>query len=123
MKTKYTLILLITIIASITFTACNEIQGLPDVVALEDSMREIISSKGDSYDFLNDEQYMRMMDELVDLFVEKNIIKEGYYEIGNLDDDNIPELVVFHERDPKDINDQGALEVYGYISDKYSLLS
>ena len=122
MKTKYIFILLLILVTSI-ITACNEIQGLPTVVALEDSIKEIISSKGENYDFLNDEQYMSKMNELVNLFVENDIIKEEHYKIANLDDDNIPELVVFLERDPENMDDQGTLEVYGFVSDKYSLLS
>lgn len=122
MKTKYIFILLLVLITS-TITACNEIEGLPTVVALEDSIKEIISSKGENYDFLNDEQYISKMNELVNLFVENDILKEEHFKIANLDDDNIPELVVFLERDPKNMEDQGALEVYGFVSDKYSLLS
>ncbi|NLY44804.1 MAG: hypothetical protein GX053_02265 [Tissierella sp.] len=123
MKSKYIFLLLALLLTSIFITACSEIQGLPTVVELEDSMKEIISSKGDSYDFLNDEQYIAKMNELVHLVVENNFIKEEHFQIGNLNDDNIPELVVFRERDPKNVDDQGALEVYGFISGKYSLLS
>lgn len=123
MKFKYIFLLLAVLLVGLLVTACSEIQGLPSVVALEDSMKEIISSKGNNYDFLNDKQYMSKMHELVDLVVANNFIKEEHFKIGNLDDDNIPELVVFHERDPKNVDDQGALEVYGFVSGKYSLLS
>ncbi len=123
MKAKYIFLLLAILLSNIFVTACSEIQSLPTVVALEDSMKEIISSKGDNYDFLNDKQYISKMNELVHLVVENNYIKEGHFNIGNLDDDNIPELVVFRERNPKNVDDQGALEIYGFVSGKYSLLS
>lgn len=123
MKFKYIFISLLVLISGILTTACSEMEGLPSVVALEDSIREIISSKGENYDFLNDEQYMSKMNELVNLLVDNNLIKEEHFEIGNLNDDNIPELVVFRERDPKDVDDQGALEIYGFLADKYGLLS
>lgn len=122
MKSKY-IFLLLAVLLSIFITACSEIQNLPTVVELEDSMKEIISSKGDNYDFLNDKQYISKMNELVHLVVENNFIKEEHFKIGNLNDDNIPELVVFRERNPKNVDDQGALEVYGFVSGKYSLLS
>lgn len=123
MKLKYKIILLLLLLASIFMTSCNKIQGLPSVVALEDTIKEIILSKGENYDFLNDKQYISKMNELVYLFVDKNYIKEEHFKIGNLNNDNIPELVVFRERDPKDVGDQGALEVYGFIKDRYNLLS
>ena len=123
MKLKYIFISLVILMASILGTGCDDVEGLPSVLELEDSIREVISSKGENYDFLNDKQYMSKMDELVNIFVDHSSIKKEHFEIGNLNDDNIPELVVFRERDPKDINDQGALEVYGFVADKYSLLS
>lgn len=122
MKTKTILLFLVILALSIT-TACDEIQGLPVVVDLENSIKEIISSKGEDYDFLSDKQYMSKMQKLVNLFVDNDLLKEEHYVIGNLDDDNIPELLVFRERDPKDVDDQGALEVYSYELGKYSLLT
>ncbi|MDR7869311.1 MAG: hypothetical protein RIN55_00530 [Tissierellaceae bacterium] len=122
MKTKYLFILLVILTISIILTACNEIQHLPVVVDLENSIKEIISSKGENYDFLNDKQYMSKMHELVSLFVDNNLIKEEHYVLGNLNNDNIPELVVFRERDPNNVEDQGALEVYEYNIGKYSLI-
>ena len=114
-------IFLILLIAS-SITACKGLE-LPKVVALEESLNQIITSKGEGYDFLEDEQYMSKMKKLVQILVDREIIKKEHYEIGNLDDDNIPELVIFRERDPKDVKDQGALEVYGFNGGKYSLIS
>ena len=122
MKTKIVLICLVILAMSIT-TACDEVEGLPVVVDLENSIKEIISSKGEDYDFLSDKQYMSKMHEIVNLFVDSDFLKQEHYVIGNLDDDNIPELVVFRERDPKDVDDQGLLEVYSYELGKYSLLT
>ena len=123
MKLKYIFILLALLMTGILTSSCNQIQGLPTVVALEDSIKEVISSKGKNYDFLNDKQYMSKMSDLVDLLVDNKLIKEEHFKIANLNEDNIPELVVFRQRNPEDVNDQGALEVYGFINDKYSLLS
>ena len=118
MKTKTILFLVVILIISFSISACDEIHGLPVVVDLEDSIKEIISSKGENYDFLNDEQYMSKMRELVNLFVKNDFINEEHFVIGNLNDDNIPELVVYRERDPKNVEDEGALDVYGYNTGK-----
>ena len=123
MKTKTILFLVVILIISFSISACDEIHGLPVVVDLEDSIKEIISSKGENYDFLNDEQYMSKMRELVNLFVKNDFINEEHFVIGNLNDDNIPELVVYRERDPKNVEDEGALDVYGYNTGKYSLIN
>ncbi len=123
MKTKYIIILILILVTSFTIAGCSEIEGLPAVMELEASIKEIIESKGDNYDFLSDEQYMNKMYELAGIFVDNNLIKEDHYTLGNLNHDNIPELVVFRERDPNDVNDQGALEIYGFLAGKYSLIS
>lgn len=41
-------------------------------------------------------------------------LEKDHYSIGDLTGDGIPELVLFIERDPEDVNDQGMLEVYGF---------
>lgn len=123
MKTKTILFLVLIVITNLATTACDEMHGLPVIVDLENSIKEIIDSKGGNYNFLNDQQYMSKMRELVNLFVRKDFIKEDHYIIGNLDGDNVPELVVFRERSPKDVDDQGSLELYAYDGSKYNLLS
>ncbi|HAE91925.1 MAG TPA: hypothetical protein DCG60_04670 [Tissierella sp.] len=45
-----------------------------------------------------------------------------YYAIGNLDDDNIPEIAVFKERDPNNMADEGSLEIYKFNGEKYNLI-
>lgn len=41
--------------------------------------------------------------------------------LGNLDSDNIPDLVVFKTRDPDDLEDPGYLELYAYDGGNYVL--
>lgn len=41
-------------------------------------------------------------------------LEKGHYSIGDLTNDGIPELVLFVERNPEDVNDHGMLEVYGF---------
>ncbi|NLK44409.1 MAG: hypothetical protein GX300_08455 [Tissierellia bacterium] len=101
---------------------CSQQEALPEVLSKEQSIKEIILSKGDNYNFLKDELYIEYMNKLgQDLVVNKEA-SPPHYAIGNLDEDNIPELVVFKERDPNNKEDEGSLEVYKFIGDKYSLL-
>lgn len=122
MKLKHILILLLVVLTSVLIVACSEMESLPDAMSLDSSIRAMIKSKGADYDFINDEEYMAKMHQLANLFIEEDYIKKEHYRIGNLDEDNIPELVVFRERNPENVDDQGYLEVYGFITDKYQLL-
>ncbi|MCQ4924057.1 hypothetical protein NE686_13225 [Tissierella carlieri] len=98
--------------------ACSKKESLPTALSLEQSIKEIIISKGANYDFLTDTAYMEHMDKLGAELT--NDHKSPHYAIGNLDEDSIPELAVFKERDPKDINDEGSLEIYKFNGEKYT---
>jgi hypothetical protein len=117
MKNKFTILLLLLIIISSLFIYGCEVSTediIPESMPIEDSIKEIISSKGENYDFLNDELFIKKINELG---ISNN------FTLGNLDDgDTIPELVVFKERNPEDTNDQGKLEVYKFNGEKYDLL-
>lgn len=63
MKIKFIFPLLMILVITMILSGCNGIQGFPKTMELEDSIREIISSKNSSYDFLNDELYMNKMQE------------------------------------------------------------
>lgn len=89
-------------------------EALPEVLSKEQSIKEIILSKGENYNFLKDELYIEYMNKLgKDLAVNKEATP-AHYALGHLDEDNIPELVVFKERDPNNKEDEGALEVYKF---------
>ena len=117
MKNKFTILLLLLIIISSLFIYGCEVSTediIPESMPIEDSIKEIISSKGENYDFLNDELFIKKINELG---ISNN------FTLGNLDDgDSIPELVVFKDRNPEDTNDQGKLEVYKFNGEKYDLL-
>ena len=115
MKKKSTILLLLMIISSLFIYGCsvNTEDIVPESIPLEDSIREIIISKGENYDFLTDELFIKKVNELG---------LSNNFTIGNLDDDNIPELIVFVKRNPDDTNDQGKLEVYKFNGEKYTLL-
>jgi hypothetical protein len=89
-------------------------------LTLEQSIKEIIISKGEGYDFLTDEAYMSHINELgKELVVNKNA-EPPHYSVGNLDEDNIPEIAVFKQRDPNNVDDEGSLEIYKFDGEKYS---
>lgn len=115
MTKKLTLLTLMMIILSLFIYGCNVDTEdiLPSTITLEDSIKEIITSKGNNYDFLSDELFIKKVNELG---------LSNNFTAGNLDDDRIPELVVFVERNPNDTNDQGKLEVYKFTGEKYNLL-
>lgn len=102
---------------SILIIGCSNTETLPIKLDLEDSIKEIILSKGENYNFLNDSVYIEHIENLV-----HEISADKKYAIGHLNGNNIPELVVFNEKDSKDVDDEGNLEVYSFDGDKYTLL-
>lgn len=114
MAKKRIFLLILLIIFSIFIYGCgvDTIDLVPSSIPLEDSIKEIIISKGANYDFLHDELFISKVNELG---------LSNNFTVGNLDDDTIPELVVFVERDPKNVDDQGKLEVYKFNGQKYEL--
>lgn len=100
--------------------ACSTKESLPITLPLEESLKEIIVSKGNNYDFLTDTAYMNHMARLGSEFI--NNIDSPHYAIGNLDEDNVPEIAVFKERDPNNVNDEGKLEIYKFNGEKYTLI-
>lgn len=122
MKSKHIIMSIILLFLAIVTSSCSSSNALPEVMGLEDSIREIINSKDENYDFLNDELYMSKMQELGNLLIKNNMVNPEHITLGNLDDDNIPELVVFKERNPENKDDEGSLRVYRFSGEKYQLL-
>lgn len=102
------------------FTAgCTDI--LPNKVPLGSSLKDILNSKDDNYDFLNDEEFLEIVDKYANTI--PDIDKDVQYAIGNLDsEDNIPELAVFMDKDPKDVNGKTELVIYKFNGDSYTIL-
>lgn len=86
---------------------------VPVKIPLEDSIKQIILSKGENYDFLQDELFISKINEMG---------LAGNFTMGHLDEDNIPELAVYIERDPQDTNDPGRLEIYKFTGEKYEII-
>lgn len=111
MKKKLLVLFLIITTTILSIYGCDN-SLIPVTMSLEDSIREIIVSKGQDYDFLSDELFLNKIKELG---------FENKYAIGNLDDDHIPEIVEFINRNPEDMEDEGRLNVYGFDGEKYVL--
>ncbi len=89
---------------------------------IQDSIKDMIEAKDETYDFLHDEKYIGLLnDSMKDILMAKDI-DTNHLIIGNLSDSNIPEIIFFRERDNKNIHDPGYLEIYSYRDEKYSLL-
>ena len=84
MNKKLILISILTIISSFFIYGCEIAPEniTPSTVDLENSIKKIIQSKGEGYDFLSDELFISKINELG---IEHN------FTLGNLNDDSIPE--------------------------------
>lgn len=114
------LIILVVLSTILVFTsACSEEKKLPTSLSLEESIKQIITTKGENYDFLKDEAYMKHMEILGMELVNNKEAIPPHYALGNLDDDNIPELAIFKERNQDNMNDEGSLEIYKFNGEEY----
>lgn len=109
------LIVLVVLIGIFT-VGCNNI--LPTKMPIDDSLKEILNSKDENYNFLEDEEFLEMVNDYANSI--PNIDKDVQYEVGILNDkDNIPELVVFMDSNPDDVNAGTELVVYEFNGDSY----
>lgn len=88
----------------------------------EKSIKEIITSKGKNYNFLDDNIYLDNIDIFIKSLISQYPNSQVNYSVGNLDDDNIPEIVIFLGKNPEDIEDEGSLKVYKFNGEKYTVL-
>lgn len=91
---------------------------------LQSSISAIINKNDKSYDYIKDNKYMNLANELgVNLLTkyskenERKISK--HFNIGNLDGDNIPEIIVYEQRDFSNMDDEGTLVLYKYKDGEY----
>lgn len=122
MKIKSIFLGLIILTLGLFVAACNLEKAMPVVIPLEESVKEIINSKGENYDFLSDELYNIKMEELIQTILSNLSSYKITYKLGNLDEDSIPELAVFVERNPEDTKDQGLLQIYKFNGERYEII-
>ena len=118
---KFIILSMALLSLSIFIVGCSNSPIHPTSLSLEESIKEIIISKGVGYDFLDDEGYMNHMAKLGEELASSNSTSP-HYSIGNLDEDTIPELVVFQEREPDNMDDEGSLELYQFNGEEYIVL-
>ena len=119
MSKKPMILIIILLCLNIIILSCSVKEAGSSNLTLDQSIKEIIISKGKGYDFLSDEGYISHMDKLGYSLTINKSAKASHYTIGNLDEDNIPELAIFQERDPANIDDEGSLEIYKFDGDEY----
>lgn len=119
MKIKSIFMVLIILTLGLFVTGCNIEGVMPVAIPLEESVKEIINSKGENYDFLSDDLYNIKMEELIQTILSKLKTYKITYKLGDLDGDSIPELAVFIERNPEDTKDEGLLQIYKFNGERY----
>lgn len=122
MKIKSLFIVTIILILGLFTVGCSGSKSIPVIIPLEESVKEIIISKGENYDFLDDELYNEKMEDLISTVLRKFKSYKIVYKLGNLDEDNIPEIAVFIERNPNNTEDQGLLQIYKFNGEGYELI-
>ncbi len=98
----------------------NEEMNIESLEAIEDS--NLKGSSPLNIDILNSDKYK----EEIGIYI-KNLhpdidLNKANYEFGDLDGDLVPELILYIERDPEDLNDQGQLIVYKVEGSEYKEL-
>lgn len=114
-------LLVLTLLVSSLLMACTNIKSAK-IENLQISIHDMIDSKDESHDFLNDEKYMSLLESLIEEILMTKDVNPDHLIIGNLSQGNIPEIIYFREREKNNIQDPGYLEIYSYMDDKYSLL-
>ena len=117
--TKILKLLVLILLVGVFTVGCNSI--LPNKMPLNNSIKDILTSKDEDYDFLEDKEFLKSIDDYANTI--PNIDKDIEYAIGNLDDkDNIPELAVFMDKDPDKLEGHTELVVYKFDGDSYNIL-
>lgn len=116
------MILLILAFTMFFAMGCSDLSSMPLVIPLEDSIKEIIISKGPSYNFLDDRLYISKVENFIDFLNENTGLSKENFLLANLSDDNIPEIIVFEEKKHSDKEDTGYISVYGFDGNNYILL-
>lgn len=119
MTTKILRVGLLVLLLGIFAVGCSDI--IPSKMPINDSIKESLNSKEENFDFSNDESFLELVDEYVNSL--QDVDRQVQYTIGNLNDkDNIPELVVFMDRNPDMLDSKVELVVYEFNGDSYVIV-
>ncbi|WP_409227648.1 hypothetical protein [Gudongella sp. SC589] len=119
MNKKINYLLLLTIIVGLVLSGCGSSSREMKTMSMEDFSIEDFFPFDQSL-LESDFTRKKIEDYLLSINPEVNI-QEGHYAIGDLTGDEIPEIAMYIQRDPQDIDDQGSLQIYTYDSTSYVL--
>ncbi len=122
MKRKSKLLMTLFLTLMILTVGCTTNYSMSSQLNLEESIREIINSKGEDYNLLADQEYLDSMDSFVKALKSGQANSQFNYALGDLDEDKIPELVIFTGKDPNILEDEGSLEIYAFDGKNYGLM-
>ncbi|MCR3957114.1 MAG: hypothetical protein NUK57_12560 [Gudongella sp.] len=118
MNNKIYYLLLLTIILGLVLSGCGGSNQEMTTRSVEDSVESFFPF--DQSLLESDFTREQIEDYLLSINTEVNV-QEGHYAIGDLNGDEIPEIAMYIERDPENMDDQGSLQVYSYDSNSYVL--
>lgn len=115
MRKNYPALIALILAAAISLSGCGaQNKDLKVMEAANDSAPVEMAAAPMIEEALESDYLRAQIENHISSINPKATIEDGHYSIGDLNSDGIPELVLFIERDPQDINDQGRLEVYGF---------
>ncbi len=118
MNNKIYSLLILTILFGIILSGCGNSSQDMNTMTAEDSIESFFPFD----DSLLESEFTRNKIEGYLLQINPEVdITEGHYAIGDLTGDEIPEIAMYIQRNPENIDDQGSLLVYRYDSSSYVL--
>ena len=91
---------------------------------LQNSISAIINKNDNNHDYMKDSKYIELANKLGTSLLTKYSKDDSrkigkHFNIGNLDGDNIPEIIVYEQRDFSKMDDEGTLVLYKYKDGEY----
>ena len=115
MKRSNPALMILILIIAVYLSGCGSAQkDLKVMTAAEDSAPMEMAAAPVIEEALESDYLRSQIENHISTINPKVNLDKEHYSIGDLNSDGIPELVLFIERDPQDVNDQGMLEVYGF---------
>lgn len=108
---------MLLILFSLAVSGCGNPKGEMRTMSVEDVMDSLIPF---DESVLQSEQARVRIEAFLEQLNPQLDTSKGHYAIGDLSGDNVPEIVMYIERDPENIDDQGRLIVYAYDSSAYA---
>lgn len=115
MRKFYPALIILILASALALSGCGSSQKDMKVMTAAEDQAPIEMAAAPVIEEALESDYLRsQIENHISTINSKVNLEKGHYSIGDLTGDGIPELVLFIERDPEDVNDQGMLEVYGF---------